>query len=318
MRFLISLFFLFCFGQGFCQTKWTLDDSRFGLLPNTFHVYKSTDSVGDKPNIMYYAKVSLKDSEVKFSSDTSMNRRLTPQQFYDKNNKPLLVVNAGFFSFADNRNLNAVVKNKKLVGFNAQHIKGTGQDSGLYIHPFYGTFGILRSGEADVAWTLTDSASGNIVASQYPIPFLKTPNEKLTNKELSSIRSGRFHKWRVETAVGGGPVLVQQGQVRITNEEERKFYGKAIHDRHPRTAIGYTKDNDLIVFVCEGRSDNAAGLTLPQIAKILREIGCEEAMNLDGGGSTSMLVNGIEVNTPSSNGVQRAVPSVFLIQWRKR
>jgi exopolysaccharide biosynthesis protein len=102
--------------------------------------------------------------------------------------------------------------------------------------------------------------------------------------------------------------------MRITNEEELKFYGKAIHDKHPRTAMGYTKDNKLIVLVVEGRNPGIAeGATLPQLAKILRDLGCVEALNLDGGGSSCMLVNGKETIQPSDK-KQRAVPAVFIIR----
>lgn len=262
---------------------------------------------------MYYVSVKMDEPGLVFTTDTSMNRRLTPREFYEKNNHPLLVVNAGFFSFASNKNLNAVVKDGNLVAFNAQSLEGKGADSGYYLHPFYGTFGILKDGGADVAWTFSDSATGKIYATQSPVPFLRTRDQLLAQEKLTRAKGNSFRRWQVSAAVGGGPVLVQEGEVRITNNEERKFYGKAIYDRHPRTAIGYTGDGRLIVFVCEGRSDTAAGLTLPQMARILKEIGCVEALNLDGGGSTCLLVNGKEVNTPSSKGVQRAVPSVFMI-----
>jgi exopolysaccharide biosynthesis protein len=118
----------------------------------------------------------------------------------------------------------------------------------------------------------------------------------------------------MKTAIGGGPVLLQTGEINISNNEERKFAGKAINNPEPRTAIGYTKDHKLIILVCEGRSANAAGLSLIQLAKIFKDLGCVEALNLDGGGSSCMLVNGKETNTPSSKGVQRPVPSVFLIE----
>lgn len=118
----------------------------------------------------------------------------------------------------------------------------------------------------------------------------------------------------MKTAIGGGPVLVQNGEIKITNNEERKFGGKAVNNPEPRTAIGYTKDQKMIILVCEGRSTDAAGLSLVQLAKILKDLGCVEALNLDGGGSSCMLINGKETNTPSTKGVQRPVPSVFLIE----
>ena len=71
----------------------------------------------------------------------------------------------------------------------------------------------------------------------------------------------------MKTAIGGGPVLVQNNKVQISNNEERKFAGKAINDRHPRTAIGYTNDNKIIILVAEGRSETASGLTLTQEAQ---------------------------------------------------
>ena len=58
----------------------------------------------------------------------------------------------------------------------------------------------------------------------------------------------------MRTAIGGGPVLLQNGEIKITNNEELKFAGKAINDKHPRTAMGYTKDGKLIILMIEGRN----------------------------------------------------------------
>jgi exopolysaccharide biosynthesis protein len=52
----------------------------------------------------------------------------------------------------------------------------------------------------------------------------------------------------MNAAVGGGPVLLQNGNMQITNNEELKFTGKAIDDKHPRTSMGYTKDGKLILW----------------------------------------------------------------------
>ena len=119
----------------------------------------------------------------------------------------------------------------------------------------------------------------------------------------------------MKTAVGGGPVLVQNGQIKITNEEELKFTGKAINDKHPRTCMGYTADGYLIVMVIQGRFPGIAeGATLEQEAKLLIDLGCTEALNLDGGGSSCMLVNGKETIKPSDKTGERPVPAVFIIQ----
>lgn len=118
----------------------------------------------------------------------------------------------------------------------------------------------------------------------------------------------------MQTAVGGGPVLLRNGTIEITNNDELKFSGKAINDKHPRTAMGYTKDGKLIILVVQGRSESSGGATLTQEAQIMKDLGCWEALNLDGGGSSCMLVNGKETIKPSDKEGQRAVPAVFIIK----
>lgn len=131
--------------------------------------------------------------------------------------------------------------------------------------------------------------------------------------------SSKIKEWKMESAVGGGPVLLQQGEVRISNNEELKFAGKAINDRHPRTAMGYTSQNELVIMVVEGRNPGKAeGVTLAQEATLLRSLGCVEALNLDGGGSSCLLINGKTTIRPSDKEGQRAVPGVFIIQQKKR
>jgi exopolysaccharide biosynthesis protein len=92
-----------------------------------------------------------------------------------------------------------------------------------------------------------------------------------------------------------------------------KFVGKAFIDKHPRTVVGYTKD-DLILLAIQGRSRDAVGATLQECATIMKNLNCIEAVNLDGGGSTCMLVNGMEVIKPSDKTGQRPIPAVFFIR----
>jgi|SRR6185312_1903663 len=298
------------------QTKWISIDSFYQPLPSSFHVYKSTDSIEGKPNIMYYVIADLKDKSLKFTTDTTFKRRLTPDQFFVKNNHPLLVVNSAFFSFATNQNLNVVMKDGKLLGYNQQTIAAKGNDTLTYFHSFFGAIGISKKGKADVAWVYTDSSKRSPYASESPVHSFRDSANNLNLKLVKdkTKNESHFSKWKMKTAVGGGPVLLQNGEIKITNNEERKFSGKEINNHEPRTAIGYTKDQKLIILVCEGRSDSTAGLTLTQLAKVFKDLNCVEALNLDGGGSSCMLINGKETNTPSSKGVQRPVPSVFLIE----
>jgi exopolysaccharide biosynthesis protein len=305
------------------QLHWQNVDTLYQPLPKSVHVYKTTDSMFDgKPNIAYYVIADLKDKHLLFDADTTYKRRLTPSQFYEKNKQPLLVVNCTFFSFETNQNLNIVVKDSKLVGYNIHSQPGRGKDTLQYWHFFRSAIGIDKKRKADVAWLYTDSTDKFAHPFQTPPkkyknlvndPGLKEPFTDTLSGQLVTGKNN-FPDWKMQTAVGGGPVLLQSGEIKITNEEEMMFVGKAINDKHPRTAMGYTKDDKLIILVVQGRFPMIAeGATLNQQAQLLKDLGCWEALNLDGGGSSCMLVNGKETIKPSSAGVQRPVPAVFII-----
>ena len=77
---------------------------------------------------------------------------------------------------------------------------------------------------------------------------------------------------------------------------------QSIGGRNPRTAIGYTKDNDLVLVAVDGREGSSIGLTLVELANLMHSLGCTNAINLDGGGSTVMYVKGQIVNHPNKQG----------------
>jgi hypothetical protein len=306
------------------QLKWACVDEQFGPLPPSMHVFSTSDSLGGKPNIAYYAIADLKDKSLQFLADTSRDRRLTPSAFYEKNGHPSLVVNCTFFSFETNRSLNAVVKDGQLVAFNQHTVNGRGKDTFTYRHALASAIGISKKRKADVAWIFADSSR------RFPTAFEKDPKMVKDSNSHAGIyrfapqfihapthakRYGIKENWKMETAVGGGPVLLQDGKIRVTNNEELKFTGKAIDDRHPRTAMGYTNDGKLIVLVIQGRFPGIAeGATLTQEAEIFRDLGCAEALNLDGGGSSCMLINGKPTIKVSDAAGQRPVPAVFIIK----
>ncbi len=312
----------------FAQVKWINVDAEYAPLPSTVQVFKTTDSLDGKPFIAYYVKAKLKDKSLDFTTDTTLGRRLTPVKFYEKNDQPLVIVNCTFFSFETNRSLNVVIKDGKLVSYNIHTIPMKGKDTFQYKHPVGSALGIDKKRNADVAWVYTDSTKKYAYASQWrpgaPLQdSILNPSFKYIAERYSYdgsligpiFRNLDFKKWKMKTAVGGGPVLVQNGKLQITNNEELKFTGKAINDKHPRTCMGYTGGGYLIIMVIQGRFPGIAeGATLEQEAKLLIDLGCVEALNLDGGGSSCLLINGKETIKPSEKGVERPVPAVFLIK----
>ncbi|MBY0478454.1 MAG: phosphodiester glycosidase family protein [Chitinophagaceae bacterium] len=315
MKKIISGAVLFFTAAPFCcaQLRWQNVDSLFGPLPSSIHVFKSTDSIDGKPNIAFYVIAELKDRKLKFTTDTTFKRRLTPSQFYEKNEQPVVVVNGTFFDFATNRNLNTVIKDGKLVSYNIHSIPLKGKDTLTYLHTFRSAIGISKKRKADVAWLYTDSSAVFAKAFQQQKKGFKDSSKVIRNNtQISSAE-----KWKMQTAIGGGPVLIQHASISISNNEENMFAGKAINDKHPRTAMGYTADGKLIILVVQGRMPGIAeGASLNHLAAILLDLGCAEGLNLDGGGSSCLLVNGKETIAPSDK-TQRAVPGVFLIQAKR-
>lgn len=304
------------------QLKWTNVDSLYQPLPSSVHVYFTNEPIDTAPFRAFYLIADLKDKKLNFTADTTLDRRFTPTQFYQRNDQPLVVVNCTFFSFATNQNLSVVIKDGKLVGYNVHSIPGRGKDTLTYRHPFGSAIGISKKRTADIAWLFTDSSFKYPQALNMPVLPKKDSSVKFSfasakdyiYQEPRSLIDPFFSKWKMRTTVGGGPILLQQGIAKISNNEELKFAGIAINDKHPRTAMGYTKDGKLIILMVEGRNTVAHGATLGQEAQILKDLGCWEALNLDGGGSSCMLVNGKETIKPSDKEGQRAIPAVFLIR----
>lgn len=298
------------------QLRWVNADSLFSPLPSSLQIFYTMDSIDGKPNRAFYASAYLKDKSLVFTVDTALNRGITPSHYFERNNQPLLVVNCTFFS-PGKRNLNVVIKNGKLLSLNVPSVYDT-KDS-LWHYVTRSSIGINRNRHAGIEWVYTDSV-GNKAFSMKTGPLVSKGISKYPTLSQSgnqgSERSGRMmKKWKPCIAVGGGPNLLSDSKINITNNEERMFAGERINEKHPRTAMGVTGNGHLIILVIEGRSPGIAeGVTLEQEAKILKDLGCIEALNLDGGGSSCMLINGEKTITPSDKTGQRPVPAVFIIK----
>lgn len=119
----------------------------------------------------------------------------------------------------------------------------------------------------------------------------------------------------VSDVLASGPVLLSAGTVCAFNG----FAPELAFNRHPRTAVGVRGDGS-VIFVCvDGRNARASGMTLPELADLMKTLGAEEAMNLDGGGSSMMwtFTSGV-VSYPCGNGLfdhfgLRNIPNIIYI-----
>ena len=115
----------------------------------------------------------------------------------------------------------------------------------------------------------------------------------------------------VTEVVAGGPRLLGDGLVRVTAKQER-FQADIARGRAPRTALGFTPEGDKILLVVDGRQKLSQGLTLYELAELMREQGAVEAMNFDGGGSSTFVLRDQVKNKPS-DGRERPVSTALVV-----
>jgi exopolysaccharide biosynthesis protein len=134
------------------------------------------------------------------------------------------------------------------------------------------------------------------------------------NLDWSPTETGTADSWkRAANIIGGGPQLIKNGQVEITNAAE-KILPSFVSDGHPRTAIARLKTGQILLVTVDGRQPGESiGMSLTMLADLLIEFDAVEAINLDGGGSTTMVIRNKLVNKPSDATGERPVSDAILV-----
>jgi hypothetical protein len=114
----------------------------------------------------------------------------------------------------------------------------------------------------------------------------------------------------VEMAIGGGPTLVRDSKV-------MQWHG-FLHMRHPRSAVGWNKDYFFLVEVDGRQIDLSVGMTFPEMADYMLKLGCQQAMNFDGGGSATLWALGDVRNSPSEGQERPAANALVVVRKNSR
>jgi large repetitive protein len=134
------------------------------------------------------------------------------------------------------------------------------------------------------------------------VPALKIGDTLTIKLETTPDLSG------TRNAIGGGERLLADGKVATDGKSK---------DRHPRSIIGWNKEH-LCLVVVDGRAPKVAiGMTYLELANLALSLGCKEALNLDGGGSSTLWADGKVLNTPS-DGTTRLVANALVLVEMKR
>jgi hypothetical protein len=136
-----------------------------------------------------------------------------------------------------------------------------------------------------------------------------------TGDTLKLVLRSQPYRGHLATLVGGTPRIVVNGQnvAGVTAWMEGTAEG-FVTRRHPRTGIGISRDSThVLLFVVDGRQASSDGMTLKEFADLMIESGVFQGVNLDGGGSSTMIVEGTVVNSPSDSAGEREVGNALLL-----
>lgn len=162
--------------------------------------------------------------------------------------------------------------------------------------PKYGMNLLVKNGKI----TKASANPIEIPDNGYVISGPKSVLNSLLEKKDAELSLSTNPEWKnVKHIISGGPYLVKNGEVYVDMTAQKLA---AIGGRNPRSAVGYTADNNLILVAVDGREGSSIGMTLMELGNFMKSIGCVNAMNLDGGGSTVMYVDGKIVNKPHVQG----------------
>ncbi|MDT8903773.1 phosphodiester glycosidase family protein [Anaeroselena agilis] len=157
----------------------------------------------------------------------------------------------------------------------------------------------------------TSIEDGCTVLSAHGVAAKELAGLKVGDKVTVSQSLGR--EWDAAVhALGAGPMLIKDGSIYLTTKTE-EFGSDVAGGRAPRTAIGLTKDGQLLLVVVDGRHAASSGLTLLELALFMQELGAVDAMNLDGGGSSQMVIYDKVVNRPSDGRERKVADGLAIV-----
>jgi hypothetical protein len=273
------------------------------ISPDPHRSIAAYSGVATGPIYAWYAVIDIRDTQLQAKAVKTSSASGEKVSSFAQSQKAYVAVNGGFFGGSPVQSYSLVISDGVLA---AKQIASVTRATGTY--PIMrANFGVMQDRSLQTAWIYHwgDTVGG---VYKYSTPLANTQTAPVLPPTMQS-----GTPWKnVINAIGGGPNLVSNGVVNITYDEEVMFgSGVGSTNGDPRTSIGSTSDGKIILFVVDGRGASI-GMSLPQVASTMIALGCNNAINLDGGGSSTFYSGGAVYNTPS-DGSERLVGSSFMI-----
>jgi len=287
---------------------WQKQEGLTATFPKGVEVYRSTQTINNKGTKLYLVAFNPK-ANIEFKPVLSTTAKTPSQFFADEPGTVYASINAGFFFGTSS--LSLVLQNNVTASVNVKSLTRTLNGANATYYPTRAAFGLNKDLVPAVAWVYS-VGTGNGELYAYPQP---SPNEE--GKAPQAVPTAAFPAggalWQQTSAIGGSPMLVKDSVVNITDIQELIAVDNT--SSRARSAIGYLKNGNIVLVAAEGGTPTTApGLTLKELAQVMLEAGCVGAINLDGGGSSSLIVDGQQTIKPSDTAGERKVMSAILVK----
>jgi exopolysaccharide biosynthesis protein len=282
------------------QMNWTEFDIA---LPDGIIVYEGQNKTIPLKAWVAVVDLSKESISARVLSSSDSDRKETPLNFLE-NTGARLVMNGGYFLMNKNptQHIGLLKTNGQLEEPASPSV--IRDQSRYFINR--GAFGIKKNGTVDIAWCSTKNDS----IFEWEMPLNNRPG-----LPIESLPFAQAKFWNVKDAIHAGPVLISDGIINVTVEEEA-FFNTPIAGVQPRSAVGYTKENKLVLMVVDGRQPDSRGVYLEELALMLKQFDCVEALNLDGGGSSALVADSRLLNRPAGRSYQREIMSAIGIYYQ--
>lgn len=289
---------------------WKFSVNLSNGFPDAIEAYEFDSLVQGTKVKAFAVAFNPKNSPIEFKPVLSATAK-KPSEFYTQEQGVVYAcINGGFFG--GNQSYSLVKYNNSVLAANIKSVSRTYNGLSTPYYPTRAAFGINTTGDPSVAW-IYHVGTGNDKVFQYPLPAANLLGALPKQQPDENFPAGGT-EWQVNSAIGGSPMLLKAGSINITDKEELIDINNTTS--RPRSAIGATTGGLVLVLAIEGDNPSGgyAGINLADLAKMLKDLGCKDAINLDGGGSTDLIVNNRQTVRPGDNGVERIVPSVVVIK----
>jgi len=179
----------------------------------------------------------------------------------------------------------------------------------------------VRRGAVQTTSGTAIPTDGAVIAAYGPrATAVRTMAEGDTVRVLLRVSPALARNTQPTLLIGGWPQILRDGENIAANAASLEgTISRNAEVRHPRTALGVSKNGKVLwLFVVDGRSTSSVGMTLVEMADYMRTLGAWHAMNFDGGGSTTMVIDSAVVNTPTDPTGEREVGNALLVIRKKR